>query len=109
MFSTEVLVGWVARVWEPLASRRNLWRVILGVVALPVNLGVAVYTGVLLGVLPFRPFWHTWLLPALLPASAPGHEPRSDGSNEAPASPGWAMGSTWGVALIAPGLSLIRV
>jgi len=70
VFSTEVLVGWVARVWEPLATRRNLWRVILGVVALPVNLGVAVYTGVLLGVLPFRPFWHSWLLPALFTASA---------------------------------------
>ena len=65
VFSTEALVDWVARLWQPLASRRNLWRTILAVVALPVNLGVAVYTGVLLGVLPFRPFWHSWLLPAL--------------------------------------------
>ncbi len=70
VFSTELLVGWLARVWQPLALRRNLWRTILAILALPVNLGVAVYTGVLLGVLPFRPFWHSWLLPALFTASA---------------------------------------
>jgi len=70
VFSTELLVQWLARLWQPLASRRNLWRTILAIIALPVNLGVAVYTGILLGVLPFRPFWHTWLLPALFTASA---------------------------------------
>lgn len=70
LFSTEAIVGWLGRLWRPLASQRNLWRTILAAVALPVNLGVAIYTGVLLGVLPFRPFWHTWFLPALFTVSA---------------------------------------
>lgn len=70
VLSAEVLVTWLGRLWQPLAGKRALWRTILAVVALPVNLGVAVYTGVLLGALPFRPFWHSWLLPALFTASA---------------------------------------
>lgn len=70
IFSTEAIVGWLGRLWKPLSTGKNVIRVVLAVVALPVNLGVAIYTGVLLGVLPFRPFWNTWLLPALFTVSA---------------------------------------
>jgi len=63
-------LGWLGKVWKPLQEKAKTFRVILAAVGIPVNLGVAIYTGVLLGVLPFRPFWHTWLLPALFTASA---------------------------------------
>lgn len=46
------------------------WRIALAALALPLNLTVAAYTGILLGVLPFRPLWHTPLLPLLFTISA---------------------------------------
>jgi formate-dependent nitrite reductase membrane component NrfD len=70
IFWTEKTLLWLCRLWSPLYEKRSLWRTILAGVGIPLNLGVAVYTGVLLGVLPFRPLWHTWLLPALFTASA---------------------------------------
>ncbi len=42
----------------------------IAVIGILLSLGVATYTGVLLGSLPFRPFWNTWILPALFVASA---------------------------------------
>jgi formate-dependent nitrite reductase membrane component NrfD len=70
LFWTERVMIWLGRVWKPLSDQRRIFQVVLAAIGIPVNLGVAVYTGVLLGVLPFRPFWHTWLLPALFTASA---------------------------------------
>jgi formate-dependent nitrite reductase membrane component NrfD len=70
LFWTDKVLAWMDRLWKPLSSKRALWRTILAIVTIPVNLGVAVYTGVLLGVLPFRPLWNTWLLPALFTVSA---------------------------------------
>lgn len=70
LFWTERILGWFAKLWQPLRDKRGLIRGVLAAVGLPVNLAVAIYTGVLLGVLPFRPFWHTWLLPTLFTASA---------------------------------------
>ena len=49
---------------------RPVWRVVLAVLAIGLNLGVAIYTGLLLGALDFRPLWHTPLLPVLFTVSA---------------------------------------
>jgi formate-dependent nitrite reductase membrane component NrfD len=70
LFWTEPVLAWAEEVWKPLSEKRRIFQVVLAALCIPVNLGVAIYTGVLLGVLPFRPFWHTWLLPALFTASA---------------------------------------
>jgi formate-dependent nitrite reductase membrane component NrfD len=70
LFSTESVVNWVGGIWNLLKEKQRTFQVVLAIIGIPLNLGVAVYTGVLLGVLPFRPFWHTWLLPALFTASA---------------------------------------
>ncbi|MBM3150374.1 MAG: hypothetical protein FJZ88_10190 [Chloroflexi bacterium] len=70
LFWTDRVLAWFGRRWKPLEEKRSVWRAILAIIGIPVGLGVAVYTGVLLGVLPFRPFWNTWLLPALFTASA---------------------------------------
>lgn len=67
---TERVLGWARKVWQPLAERRRIYQVALAGIGILVNLGVAVYTGILIGVLPFRPLWHTWLVPALFTASA---------------------------------------
>jgi formate-dependent nitrite reductase membrane component NrfD len=67
---TERALALLGRVWKPLSEKRRLWRALLAGVGIPVNLGVAAYTGILLNVLPFRPFWHTWLLPVLFTVSA---------------------------------------
>lgn len=53
-----------------ITDRLAVWRTLLALVGIPLNLAVAIYTGILLGVLPFRPFWNTWILPALFVASA---------------------------------------
>jgi formate-dependent nitrite reductase membrane component NrfD len=70
LFWTDRTLLWMGRVWQPLYEKRGLIRRVVAAICIPVNLGVAVYTGVLLGVLPYRPFWNTWLLPALFTASA---------------------------------------
>lgn len=67
---TEPVLSWLGSKWQTLLDKRRAFRTALAVAGIPVNLGVAIYTGVLLGVLPFRPLWHTWLLPALFTASA---------------------------------------
>jgi formate-dependent nitrite reductase membrane component NrfD len=70
LFWTDTVLGWFAKVWKPLKEKRAIFQIVLGTIGIPLNLAVAIYTGVLLGVLPFRPLWHTWLLPALFTASA---------------------------------------
>jgi formate-dependent nitrite reductase membrane component NrfD len=70
LFWTDRVLAWMERRWKPLNTKRAIWRTILAIITIPVNLGVAIYTGVLLGVLPFRPLWNTWLLPALFTVSA---------------------------------------
>src|SRR5512143_188429 len=59
------------RRWEPLslaAIRRG--RTLLSVIGLPMSLGVGIYTGVLLGAVPARPFWNTPMLAQLFLFSA---------------------------------------
>ena len=70
LFWTDFSLNIFGRIWKPLQEKRTLFRAILAIVGIIVNLGVAAYTGILLGVLQFRPLWHTWLLPALFVASA---------------------------------------
>jgi formate-dependent nitrite reductase membrane component NrfD len=70
LFWTDRVLEWFGKVWKPLKEKRAIFQIVLAVIGLPLNLSVAIYTGVLLGVLPFRPLWHTWLLPALFTASA---------------------------------------
>jgi formate-dependent nitrite reductase membrane component NrfD len=42
----------------------------LAVIAIPVSVGIAAYTGILLAVLIAHPLWNTWLLPLLFTVSA---------------------------------------
>ncbi len=70
LFWTESALRWMGAWTKFLENRRRLFRTVLAVLGIFLNLGVAFYTGVLLGVLPFRPFWNTWWLPALFTASA---------------------------------------
>ncbi len=70
LFWTEPVLQWVGARWKFPVEQRKAFRVILAVLGIFINLGVAVYTGVLLGAPQFRPFWHTWWLPALFTASA---------------------------------------
>jgi formate-dependent nitrite reductase membrane component NrfD len=42
----------------------------LAVITIPVSVGIAAYTGILLAVLVAHPLWHTWLLPLLFTVSA---------------------------------------
>jgi len=49
---------------------RLKWRVALAWINIPLGLGVAVYTGVLLGAMPSRPFWNSPILAMLFLVSA---------------------------------------
>jgi formate-dependent nitrite reductase membrane component NrfD len=49
---------------------RLKWRVALAWVNIPLGIGVAIYTGVLLGAMPSRPFWNSPMLAFLFLASA---------------------------------------
>jgi len=58
---------------EKIAGKLKLLRGIrpgLAIAVIIVSLGIAIYTGVLLGVLVNRPLWNTWLLPTLFTVSA---------------------------------------
>jgi formate-dependent nitrite reductase membrane component NrfD len=70
LFRTDRVVARLRRLWKPLEEKSSVLCTILAAIGIPLSLGVAVYTGILLGVLPFIPFWHTWLLPLLFTASA---------------------------------------
>ncbi len=45
------------RVWGP--KNVALWKNVLAAAGLPIGVGVGIYTGVLLGAVPARPFWNT--------------------------------------------------
>jgi formate-dependent nitrite reductase membrane component NrfD len=45
-------------------------RTVLAIIIIPLSLGIAVYTGLLLGALYSHPLWNTWLLPTLFTISA---------------------------------------
>ena len=45
-------------------------RTALAIIIIPLSLGIAAYTGILLGVLYNHPLWNTWFLPALFTVSA---------------------------------------
>ena len=67
---TDAALTRAGRIWKPLVEQRALWRAIVAAIGILLNLGVAVYTGILLNVLPFRPFWNTDILPVLFTVSA---------------------------------------
>ncbi len=46
------------------------FRTALAVIIIPLSLGIAIYTGLLLGVLYPHPLWNTWWLPVLFTVSA---------------------------------------
>lgn len=46
------------------------WRAILAAVGFPISLGVGIYTGILLGAIPSRPFWNTPMVAQLFLFSA---------------------------------------
>ncbi len=54
--------------WMP--ARPERWKNVLAAVALPVAVGVGIYTGVLLGAVPARPFWNTPMVAQLFLFSA---------------------------------------
>jgi len=70
LLRTDRVVARLGRLWKPLEEKRSRLCTILAIIGIPISLGVAIYTGILIGVLPFIPFWNTWLLPALFTVSA---------------------------------------
>ena len=70
ILKTEWLTVRLSNIWKPLKKIAPIAVRILAVIGIPVSLGVAIYTGILLGVLEFIPLWNTWLLPLLFTVSA---------------------------------------
>ncbi len=70
LFSTDRVVEWAGKLWRPLKAGRKVFQIVLAVAGILISVGVAGYTGMLMSVLPFRPLWNTWLLPALFASSA---------------------------------------
>jgi formate-dependent nitrite reductase membrane component NrfD len=57
--------------WMPLAPNTiRRWRAILAALGFPLALGVGIYTGILLGAIPSRPFWNTPMVAQLFLFSA---------------------------------------
>ena len=57
--------------WQPLLPQTvRRWRAIVAAVGFPVALGIGIYTGILLGAVPSRPFWNTPMLAQLFLFSA---------------------------------------
>jgi protein NrfD len=56
------------RFWKP--RQLQTWKNILAAAGLPIGLGVGIYTGVLLGAVPARPFWNTPMVAQLFLFSA---------------------------------------
>ncbi|MBI5302502.1 MAG: polysulfide reductase NrfD [Chloroflexi bacterium] len=57
--------------WTPLAQNTiRRWRAILAAIGFPLALGVGIYTGILLGAIPSRPFWNTPMVALLFLFSA---------------------------------------
>ena len=53
-----------------LPRNRPPWRGIIGAIGFPIGLAVGIYTGVLLGAVPARPFWNTPMVAMLFLVSA---------------------------------------
>jgi len=57
--------------WTPLAPTTiRRWRAILAALGFPLALGIGIYTGILLGAIPSRPFWNTPMVAQLFLFSA---------------------------------------
>lgn len=56
------------RVWKP--KNVEFWKSLLAALGLPLGVGVGIYTGVLLGAVPARPFWNTPMVALLFLFSA---------------------------------------
>ncbi len=57
--------------WQPIPSRTvRIGRGVLAAIGFPISLGVGMYTGVLLGAIPARPFWNTPMVAQLFLFSA---------------------------------------
>ncbi len=57
--------------WHPISHLTvRRWRAILAAVGFPISLGIGIYTGILLGAVPARPFWNTPMLAQLFLFSA---------------------------------------
>ncbi len=57
--------------WQPLTARMvRMGRGVVAAIGFPLSLGVAMYTGILLGAIPGRPFWNTPMLAQLFLFSA---------------------------------------
>ena len=67
---TDWVLKWLDKRVHVVVQYRAVIRFLLAMIGIGVNVGVAVYTGILLNVLPFRPFWNTYLLPVLFTTSA---------------------------------------
>jgi formate-dependent nitrite reductase membrane component NrfD len=60
--------GRLERLWEK--ERQDKLRSLFAALGLPLSVGVALYTGILLGAIPARPFWNTPMLAQLFLFSA---------------------------------------
>lgn len=63
-----VSIAYAYTFWEPTTGPGDRWsrvRIRLAWVAVPLGIGVAIYTGVLLGAMPARPFWNSPVLALL--------------------------------------------
>lgn len=71
LFAPPPLAARLARPWAALvAGREERLRTALAVAGLPLGVGVGIYTGVLLGAVPARPFWNTPMVAQLFLFSA---------------------------------------
>jgi formate-dependent nitrite reductase membrane component NrfD len=57
---------WITNIFKFLSKLQP----VLAVIIIPISIGIAIYTGILLGVLVSHPLWNTWLLPLLFTVSA---------------------------------------
>ena len=67
---SSVLYAYTYQSLLPVPFDRVAWRRVLAWINIPLGLGVAIYTGVLLGAMPSRPFWNSPILALLFMLSA---------------------------------------
>ena len=70
LLSTAPVLRWLEAHARGLAKNGPTLRGVLAGVGIPLNLGIAVYTGLLLSTPEFRPLWHNPVLPVLFLTSA---------------------------------------
>ncbi len=70
LVATKPVAEWLSGSWKWFGAHRETVGKVLAVVGIPLAVGVAVYTGILLGAAGSIPLWDTWLLPALFTVSA---------------------------------------